>query len=398
MHLPSTANGEAELKAKHAGKIILSGVDVAQYLSGVGLKLAAYEQLLKDISSGRDKLVLVQRCLITGARRLDEARTIREIRLIVKRIQKKFGEQVIDYQEFFGSALPIDQRLALWKASDILMCTDVRGGLNLWPLEFVYAQKYSDRPGIVIASEFTAVFGILNGALRISPFDMKLTLGTIDKAINMSKEEREGRHLRDIEFVSSSSSNQWMRNVLRDLRYQCSTDQTDDEKASKQKSSEILSVAEFLSNEHDEHFSKLNPSSVIYAYKSTSRRVIILDFNGTIVIKEAVDSFLKRDSLGAAGDAPPYGVIQSLEMLCADPQNTVFVVSGDNKENVEQAIGGIQGLGLAASNGSCFSPPLKYGDRSRTWLALDLGVDWESVKKVRCFVAILSSELCLIRS
>lgn len=97
---------------------------------------------------------------------------------------------------------------------------------------------------------------------------------------------------------------------------------------------------------------------------------------------EAVESFLKRDSIGAAGDAPPEAVCQSLERLCADPQNTVFVVSGDNNANVDKAIGHIPGLGLAASNGSCFSPPLRDGDLARTWLALDLGVDWESVKKV----------------
>ena len=84
-------------------------------------------------------------------------------------------------------------------------------------LEFVFAQKDSENPGIIIASEFSGVFGILNGALRISPFDMKLTLSTVDRALTMSKEEREGRHLRDIDFVSSSGSDKWIQNVLRDL-------------------------------------------------------------------------------------------------------------------------------------------------------------------------------------
>lgn len=55
---------------------------------------------------------------------------------------------------------------------------------------------------------------------------------------------------------------------------------------------------------------------------------------------------------------------------------------GDNSENVEKAIGNIPGLGLAASNGSCFSPP-STDEGPRTWLALDLGVDWDSVKRVR---------------
>ena len=153
--------------------MIIAGIDVAQYLNGVGQKLATYEQLLHDAPSWREKVVLVQRCLIPGNRKLDEARTIKEIRQMVKRIKSIYGDAVIDYEEVFGSTLPVDQRLALWKASDCLFNTEIRSGLNLWPLEFVYAQKDSDFPGIVIASEFSQLFGILNGALRISPFDIK---------------------------------------------------------------------------------------------------------------------------------------------------------------------------------------------------------------------------------
>ena len=62
--------------------------------------------------------------------------------------------------------------------------------------------------------------------------------------------------------------------------------------------------------------------------------------------------------------------------------NLLFISGGDNHGNVEKAIGNIPGLGLAASNGSCFSPPMNAGELARTWLALDLGVDWESVKQV----------------
>ena len=54
-------------------------------------------------------------------------------------------------------------------------------------------------------------------------------------------------------------------------------------------------------------------------------------------------------------------------------------VSGDINENLERAIGNIPGLGLAASNGSCFSPP---SNNDRSWLAFDLGVDWGSVKRL----------------
>lgn len=382
MNFPTAINGAAELKSKHNSRAIIAGVDVAQYLSGVSLKLKTYEQLLRDSPSWRDKVVLVQRCLIPGARCLDEARTVKEIRGIVKQIKQRFGDAVIDYEEVYGSSMPVDQRLALWKAADCLFCADIRAGLNLLALEFVFAQKDSENPGIIIASEFSGVFGILNGALRISPFDMKLTLATVDRALTMSTEEREGRHLRDIDFVSSSGSDKWIQNVLRDLFEQSKFLDKEDSDGDENRSLEGKSVGALLASWQEEQFTRLRSQSVISAYKATSKRVIILDFNGTIVLKQAVDSYLKRDTVGSTIDAPPADVIESLRVLCADPKNTVFVVSGDNKENVEHAIGHIPGLGLGASNGSCFSPPLREGSTSRTWLALDLGVDWASVEQV----------------
>ncbi len=324
MELQTTIEGEDALRKKHAGRMIIAGLDCAQYLSGVVPKLSAYERLLQDSPTWRTNLVLVQRCLIPGARMLDESRSLREIRSMVRSIKSKYGDAVIDYEEVFGSTLSLDQRLALWRASDCLLNTELRGGLNLWPLEYVYAQKGQEVPGIVIASEFSAVFSILNGALRINPYDMKNTLATIDKALTMSKDERFGRNFRDIEFVSSSSSAQWIKNILRDVHV---NGDKDDAPKVKLQSSEIRNVAQLLENERDEQYTNLDPKSVISAYKSSSRRVIILDFNGTIVIKEDVGTILKRDVFGSTGDAPPQAVCQSLAKLCADPQNTVFVVS-----------------------------------------------------------------------
>lgn len=66
-------------------------------------------------------------------------------------------------------------------------------------------------------------------------------------------------------------------------------------------------------------------------------------------------------------------------------------MSGDSQENVEKAIGNVRGLGLAASNGACFAPPLKDGEVQRRWKFFDLGVDWEAVKAVSSAASILHS-------
>jgi trehalose 6-phosphate synthase/phosphatase len=74
--------------------------------------------------------------------------------------------------------------------------------------------------------------------------------------------------------------------------------------------------------------------------------------------------------------------LDALSKLCADPKNTVYVVSGDSSENVLQALGHLSSLGLAVSNGACFSPPLENAYERRRWLTFDLGVDWDAVKRM----------------
>lgn len=392
--MPSVAQGTLDLKTKHSGRQIICGVDIGQRLSGTSLKLLAYERLLKDYPIWQHKVVMVQRVLVPGSRKTDEQLTLRELRALVQRIQEKFGPSVIDYQEVPGSNLPMDQRLALWKASDILMLTPIREGLNHWPMEFIYA-KEPESPGVVIASEFSAVCSILNGALRVNPFDVQMTITIIDKALSMDVQEREGRRYRDLEFVSNSPSDKWVRNVLRDLN-----DATEVSKGTSKNNSssgtpttpsmtprrpkqELLhGTGGFLLKESQSSFTHLSANTLKKAYDQCENRVIILDFNGTIVLKEPPGKYLKREILGTSGNKPPPEVLEALSLLCRDPRNTVYVNSGDSAENVISALGHIPKLGLAVSNGANFSPPMTDQDSERRWLTFDLGVDWDAVKRV----------------
>lgn len=324
------------------------------------------------------------------------------MRVLVNRITEAFGPAVIDYEEVPGSSLPIDRRLALWSASEIMLITAVREGLNMLPLEFIYAHKPPRKPGVIIASEFCAVSNILNGAVRINPFDLARTASAIDKALTMDPNEREGRQHRDANFVSSSPSAQWAANVMRDMKEialfdvgddadgEVNEDESEDAAAGvwdarilalSEKREVIDSTAAFLAKENETSFSHLNTDAVVKAYNSTTRRVIICDFNGTIVVKERAGKYLKRDILGSSGNKPPAAVIRALADLCADARNTVFVVSGDAQETIEDALGTVPGLGLAASNGACFARPLREGETRRTWQSFDLDVDWQAVKK-----------------
>lgn len=274
-------------------------------------------------------------------------------------------------------------------------------GLNHWPMEFIYAHKEPGTPGVVIASEFSAISSILNGALRVNPYDIQATVATMDKALSMEMQEREWRRYRDIDFVSSSPSDKWVKNVLRDLQDATSIHAGKSGGGTSQNNSQVNtpyatpsryrkitvdSTASFLARETDQAFAHLQIRTLCKAYDNSKQRVIILDFNGTIVLKEPPGKYLKREILGTSGNKPPPEVIDALKRLAEDPKNLIYVVSGDSSENVLSALGHLSGVGLAVSNGARAAPPLgglnAVGVGQRNWFTFDLGVDWDAVKRV----------------
>ena len=167
----------------------------------------------------------------------------------------------------------------------------------------------------------------------------------------MGLEEKEGRRYRDLDFVSNSPSDRWVKNVLRDMNDAYTASSSVNKKshdnsplpgmstptksggrtpvhrrtASKIRREEVQGTAAFLLKESHNSFTHMNPKVLKQAYDVSSRRVIILDFNGTIVLKEPPGKYLKREILGTSGNKPPPQVLDALALLCNDPKNTVYV-------------------------------------------------------------------------
>lgn len=368
------------LRLMHKGRSIVSGIDIAQGLSGVSLKLLAFEKLLTDYPNWRDKVVLIQICLIPSSRISDEADTLSHVRYLVDRIKKAFGSDVIQYEECLGSSLPRQRRLALWLASEVFMSVPIREGLNLLPLEYVFSRKSPRSPGVTITSEFSAVCSILNGALRVNPFDIQASSTSIDTALAMPLEQKISRRERDIQFVSSSSSGLWTRRVLGDLADVTTSTAKEKQKEKARSNSSKMDSLTTLSG-FSISSAPLDTVAVAEAYNIARKRVLFIDFNGTIVMKEPTGKYLKRAMLGTSEVKPPSETIDALIELCADERNIIYVVSGDTEDNIENAIGHIKGLGLASGNGGSLSHPTSESGR-RKWIMSNLGVDWDVIKKV----------------
>lgn len=345
-----------QLRAKHAGKVLIGGVDVCQRLSGIALKMLAFEQFFSTCTSWKDRLVLVQRAHVTNARAGDQAYSSSEIRKLVARITAQHGADAIDYEES-TSALSMRERIVMWLACDILMVTSVREGLNLKPLEYVFAKGVApgNRAGVVILSEFSACCCVLNGALRVNPWNITEVVNSLDHALTMSDDERMGRRARDLPYITNQPAANWTKQVLSVLQEATEHGDDDEEYTDMEYMDTEIGRSHVLRVGARADFKRLDVARVLHAYASSQRRVFLLDYGGTIIARENMSMYVKKDFTAVTGKLPSRRMVDALSMLARDPRNTVFVVSGLSQLHLTAAVGHIRGLGLAAENGALYS-------------------------------------------
>ena len=114
---------------------------------------------------------------------------------------------------------------------------------------------------------------------------------------------------------------------------------------------------------------RLTVESVARAYRNSSRRVILLGLDGTLIQQEKVMAHLKlfHDFQGHSM-APPPAVLHCLRALSADPANIIYVISSRSENDMEACLGDIGGLGLAAEDGFLMMPAQPEGSHTqRAW-------------------------------
>jgi len=347
----------------HPDQVVFASIDELQRLRGVPLKLLAFERLLS--TTGRwqhGRARFVQWTMRKGARQEDVARSAVEVRILVDRINAAFGP-VVELKEFDKSDTPtIRQRVGLWLAADVFVNTAVGEGLNLMPLEYMYTRGNMDsEPGAVIISEFSAGASVLNGAIRVNCYDIGSIAKAMDETARMPRSERLARRDRDRTYLTSTSS-QWSRYIIKEVL----TALDDDTFTTIGQNRTVGGVA----LPHVVQCKPLDLHAVLDAYRASKRRVLLLDFGGTLVEEEQENLTLKRDFLGVAGRGLSESMKRTLATLCADPRNVVFIVSGLSRTVLMRVFSDLletnTSLGIVAHSGLCVMyPPRNTSSEAR---------------------------------
>jgi trehalose 6-phosphate synthase/phosphatase len=180
-------------------------------------------------------------------------------------------------------------------------------------------------------------------ALMINPFDEERTEATVERALALDPRERRLRMRALHSRVLHNNVFRWGDRFLTALQ------------------EAVAARGRYA----DTQPKRLRTAEIHEAYIQARRRLLILDYDGTLV------PFANHPEQAE----PPPVLIRLLTALAADSNNCVALVSGRQAENLERWFGSIEGMWLVAEHGAELKPP-----RSDSWEPLrpQVSTDWKS--------------------
>ncbi|KAL8229037.1 hypothetical protein R6Q57_013937 [Mikania cordata] len=349
LNLPETESKVSELikQFKNQGKTMLLGVDDMDIFKGISLKLLAMEQLLIQHPECRGKIVLVQIANPARGNGNDVKEVKAETYSTVKRINDSFGKPGYQPIILVDEPLKFYERVAYYVVAECCLVTAVRDGMNLIPYEYIISRQGNDKldkvlglepcmskKSMLVVSEFIGCSPSLSGAIRVNPWDIDSVADAMDCALELSEPEKQMRHEKHYRYVSTHDVGYWARSFLQDLKRTCKDHV-------RKRSWGIGFGLSFRVVALDPNFRKLSMEGIVSAYKRTTTRVILLDYDGTLMPQSSIDK------------SPSSKTIEMLNTLCRDKNNLVFVASARSRNKLGEWFASCEKLGLAAEHG-CF--------------------------------------------
>ncbi|MGI5175488.1 alpha,alpha-trehalose-phosphate synthase (UDP-forming) [Dactylosporangium sp. CA-152071] len=210
---PEVQEAAGRLRSELGGdRRMLLGVDRLDYTKGIEQRVEAFGELLSEGAVSSDEVVLVQ--VATPSRmRVAQYQQLRErVEREVGRINGEFGEVGTMPVHYLFQNRSREELVALYLATDVMLVTPLRDGMNLVAKEFVAARR--DALGALVLSEFTGAAAELDEAFLTNPHDVEDLKRAILAALASPPADRTTRMRTMRARIQSHDVDQWAREFL----------------------------------------------------------------------------------------------------------------------------------------------------------------------------------------
>jgi trehalose 6-phosphate synthase/phosphatase len=327
----------SELRAKCVGKKIIFSVDRLDYTKGLLNRLRGYDLFLKRNPDWHGKVVFIVSVAPSriGVRSYQAMK--QELEETVGRIIGSYGNVQWTPLIYQFRSLPFEEIVPLYRSCDVALITPLRDGMNLVAKEFIAARP--DQTGVLILSEMAGAAKEMGEALLINPFHLEDFARALEQALTMPADEQIRRNQLLQERLRRYDVNRWADDFVQAM---LSTQKT-----------EAARLARLLAGKPY--------STLLQQYRSAARRVLFLDYDGTLV-PFALTPWQAR---------PDADLLELLSHLCADPLNDVVIVSGRLRRDLEEFFGHLI-VSMVAEHGVWLRP------KGEAWRMLrSVTADWK---------------------
>jgi trehalose 6-phosphate synthase/phosphatase len=205
----------AQLREDSHGRRLILGVDRMDYTKGIAERLLALERFFERFPAFHGGVEFLQIGVPSRADVRQYQHLRRTVEEIVGRINGRFGTPDWTPVKYLYRGVTFARLCALYRHASVLLVTPLRDGMNLVAKEYVAAQRGSD--GVLVLSEFAGAAAELPEALLVNPYDPESIAGALQRALTLSKRDRQRRMASLVQRVWRGDVSRWARRVMQAL-------------------------------------------------------------------------------------------------------------------------------------------------------------------------------------
>lgn len=318
-----TAEQIQKLREQYKGQKVIVAVDRLDYTKGIPERLQTFERLLKENPNCHGKVVLLQ-VAVPSRENVESYRALRsQVHELISSINGDFGTPEWVPIVYIHRNISRLELTAVYSLADVAWIAPLRDGMNLVAKEYVAC--HADGRGVLVLSSFAGAAAEMGEALLINPLDEERAALSVLRALNMPDEEKRDRMMALHRRVLRNDVFAWGERFLGVL-------------------DEALQTRNARGPEEPP---PLSLGDLTASYRKAAKRLLLLDYDGTLV------NFAARPHEAR----PDEELRRMLASLTADKSNHVYVVSGRRAADLERWLGSISNLGLSAEHGGRWRAP-----------------------------------------
>ncbi len=335
---PETQEQLGKLRAQYSGRKVIVAVDRLDYTKGLPERLRTFRRMLSTDKELIEKVVLLQ-IAVPSRENIQTYQDLRsQVHELISEINGQFSTPDWVPVVYIHRDISRPELVAVYQFADVAWVAPLRDGMNLVAKEYVAC--HPEGHGVLVLSSFAGAAAEMGEALLVNPFDEERTALAVTRALAMDDEEKRERMLMLHQRVIRNNVFTWGDRFLAIL-------------------------AEAVETRRDRAPDTPPPlpiDHIVEAYRKASKRLLLLDYDGTLV------PITPRPH-----EAAPSTTLRNLlAQLTSDPANDVIVISGRRASDLERWLSQVPRLGLAPEHGARWRLP-----GHTTWHGHPADTEWQ---------------------